>query len=222
MENIFITGATGYIGTRLIKALLKKGTCRITALVRKGSEKKLPAGCEMIIGDALDARSYQDHIAPASTLIHLIGVAHPSPAKKEQFRNIDLVSVQEAAQAATHARVKHFIYLSVAMYPAKIMKDFQESRARGEVLLNQSGLRTSFIRPWYVLGPGHWWPVLLKPFYFIARLVPSKKEAALHLDTVTIHQMINTLVFAATRPPAEKQYYEVADIKKGPRAQVNK
>ncbi|MEP7109542.1 MAG: NAD(P)H-binding protein [Ferruginibacter sp.] len=59
MENIFITGSSGYIGTRLIKALLKEGNFPIQALVRKGSEKKLPPGCEIIIGDALDSGSYK-------------------------------------------------------------------------------------------------------------------------------------------------------------------
>ena len=90
MENIFITGGTGYMGTRLIKALQNK-EYNIRALVRKGSENKLPQGCEMITGNALDASSYQNNILPASTFVHLIGVAHPSPSKKEQFQKIDLV-----------------------------------------------------------------------------------------------------------------------------------
>jgi nucleoside-diphosphate-sugar epimerase len=214
MQNIFITGGTGYIGTRLIKALLKDGNFQIQALVRKGSEKKLPEGCEIVFGDALNAASYKNYIAPAAIFVHLIGVAHPSPSKREQFKNIDLVSIQQAVNAATHAAVNHFIYLSVAMYPTKIMKDFQEVRAKGEALLNQSKLKTSFIRPWYVLGPGHWWPVLLKPFYFIARLIPSKREAAQQLDTITIRQMINTLILATRHQPVKNCYYEVADMQK--------
>ena len=113
MQTVFITGSTGYIGTRLIKVLLKAGNFHVQALVRKGSEHKLPQGCEIIIGDALDAASYQHKIAPPSTFVHLIGVAHPSPAKKEQFKKIDLVSIKEAVKAATHADVIHFIYLSV-------------------------------------------------------------------------------------------------------------
>ena len=154
MQRIFITGGTGYMGTRLIKAL-QNGEYHIRALARKGSENKLPPGCEMIVGNALDASSYQNKIEPSSTFIHLIGVAHPSPSKKEQFKAIDLVSIQEAAKAAVYAHAAHFIYLSVSQYPTKIMKDFQQVRAAGEELLLQTGLKTSFIRPWYVLGPGH-------------------------------------------------------------------
>jgi hypothetical protein len=30
-------------------------------------------------------------------------------------------------------------------------------------MIGQSGLNTTILRPWYVLGPGHYWPYLLKP-----------------------------------------------------------
>ena len=176
MKNIFITGGTGYIGSRLIKALLKEGNFHISALVRKGSENKLPAGCEIIFGDALNADSYKKNIKAGSIFVHLIGVAHPSPSKKEQFKKIDFLSIQEAVKAAREATVSHFIYLSVSQYPTRIMKDYQEIRAEGESLLLRSNLKTSFIRPWYVLGPGHWWPLLLKPFFFIAKFIPTKKK----------------------------------------------
>ena len=213
MQTIFITGGTGYMGTRLINALVKQGNYAVQALVRKGSEQKLPHGCEIIIGNALDATSYQHKIAASAIFVHLVGVAHPSPSKKEQFKKIDLVSIKEAVKAATYANVIHFIYLSVSMYPTKIMKDFQQVRAEGEEMLLQSGLKTSFVRPWYVLGPGHWWPVLLKPFLFIAKFIPGKQEAVKQLDTVTIKQMINTLLHAIKNPPEKNVIYDVSKIK---------
>src|SRR5437868_14030910 len=126
MQTVFITGSTGYIGRRLIKALLKEDKFHIQALVRKGSEKNLPQGCEVILGDALNASSYQNNIKPLSTFVHLVGVAHPSPSKKEQFKKIDLVSIKEAVKAATHTGVSHFVYLSVSQYPATIMKNFRK------------------------------------------------------------------------------------------------
>jgi nucleoside-diphosphate-sugar epimerase len=213
MQTVFITGGTGYMGTRLINALLQDGNFHIKALVRKGSENKLPGDCEIVFGNALDAITYQNNISPASIFVHLIGVTHPSPAKKEQFKKIDLVSVQQAAIAASGAGIKHFVYLSVAMYPTSIMKDFQQARAQGESILLQQHFVCSFIRPWYVLGPGHWWPVLLKPFYLLAKLIPSKREAAKQLDTVSINQMIKTLVHAVKDQPVSTVVYDVADIK---------
>jgi uncharacterized protein YbjT (DUF2867 family) len=168
----------------------------------------------MIFGNALDASSYQNAIAPATIFVHLIGVAHPSPSKKEQFKNIDLVSVQQAVKAAAGTGVQHFVYLSVAMQPTKIMKDFQAVRAEGEALLLEQKFITSFIRPWYVLGPGHWWPLLLKPVYLILKLFPSTRQTAKNLDTVTIQQIIKAIVDCINNPPNASNIIDVENIKK--------
>jgi hypothetical protein len=93
------------------------------------------------------------------------------------------------------------------------MKDFQQVRAEGERILLQQNFTSVFIRPWYVLGPGHWWPVILKPFFWIAKLIPSKREAAKHLDTVTIKQITNTLFYVIKNPSSTNCVYDVSKIK---------
>ena len=92
------------------------------------------------------------------------------------------------------------------------MRDFQQVRAEGERLLLQTGLKTTFIRPWYVLGPGHWWPILLKPFLFVAKYA-GKREAVENLNTVTLPQMIRVLLHAIKNPPGKNAVYDVAGIK---------
>src|SRR2546422_7988167 len=98
------------MGSRLIPELSRRGH-KVRALVRAGSEKKLPAGCAFVTGDALRAESYRQQVAPADTFVHLIGVSHPSPAKAEQFRKVDLVSIEAAGVGAGGGR--DFVFLSV-------------------------------------------------------------------------------------------------------------
>ena len=90
-HRVFVTGGTGYVGRPLIKQLLERGH-QVQALVRPGSEGKVPAGCQAVLGDALDGKSYAAKIAPADTFVQLVGVSHPSPAKSAEFRSIDLAS----------------------------------------------------------------------------------------------------------------------------------
>src|SRR5262245_44534726 len=112
-HDVFVTGATGYMGRALIPMLLERAH-RVRALTRPGSENKLPAGVIPVAGDALDGASFRDRIAPADTLIHLVGTPHPAPWKGQQFRAVDLVSIRAAVAAAVQAHVAHFIYVSVA------------------------------------------------------------------------------------------------------------
>jgi len=210
--RVFITGGTGYIGRRLIPVLRRQG-CMVTALVRAGSEGKLPPGCQVVVGNPLDRTSFEGAIEPYSTFVQLVGVPHPSPAKAQQFYDIDLVSARASIDAAAARRVDHFVYLSVAQ-PAPIMKAYQLSRAIAEGHLAQTGLTSSVIRPWYVLGPGHRWPIVLKPFYWIAERRASSRASALRLGLVTIDQMVATLALVVAAPPQTSRILTVPDIRR--------
>src|SRR5262245_23028207 len=162
--KIFVSGGTGYIGSRLIPLLARRNH-QVKALVRRGSEKKLPPGALGIPGDALRMDSYTNEVQGSDTFVHLIGTPHPSPAKAQQFRDVDLVSVRVAIRAASDARIRQFVYLSVAQ-PAPVMKAFIEVRSTGETMIRESGINATFVRPWYVLGPGHRWPYAILPIYW--------------------------------------------------------
>jgi nucleoside-diphosphate-sugar epimerase len=213
MKTVFITGSTGYIGTRLIKSLLSRNH-RVIALIRKGSEYKVPAGCEIVIADPFDSTIFEKYIPEESVFVQLLGVSHPSPSKADQFKQIDLKSVKASADAASNASVSHFIYVSVSMVPSKIMEAYQSARQEGEEYCLSKGLNCTFIRPWYVIGPGHWWPLLLLPFYGIAFLVPSWRQKIRGMGLVTITQMVNTLVKAVESEPGKKRIVDIYGIKK--------
>jgi uncharacterized protein YbjT (DUF2867 family) len=210
-RTVFITGGTGYIGSRLIPLLLQRGHS-VRALVRKGSEQKLPPGCASILGNVLDESTFINHIKPADTFVQLVGVAHPSPMKAEQFRAIDLVSVRASVVAAKENNIRHFVYLSVAQ-PASLMKEYQTVRAEGERLIRESGMNATFVRPWYVLGPGHYWAYALKPLYWVMERIPATSEQAKRLGLVTIEQMVKTLVASVENPAQGVRIVEVPEIR---------
>lgn len=209
--HVFVTGATGYIGSRLIPELVARGH-RVSALARQASVRRLAPGCRAVVGDALDAVSYASQIDAADALVHLVGVAHPSPAKAESFRRIDLASVRAALAAAVEAGVPHFVYLSVAQ-PAPVMRAYVAARAEGEALIRASGIAASVLRPWYVLGPGHHWPMLLLPTYYLLEHLPGTRDAARRLGLVSVGQMVAAIVRAVESPPSGVRLWGVPEIR---------
>jgi len=215
---VFVTGATGYIGRRLIDSLLARGH-RVRALVRPGSAGRVPAGAATVVGNALDASTFSGAVTAADTVVHLVGTPHPSPKKAAEFQRVDLPSILASVEAARRGGARHLVYVSVA-HPAPVMQAYIEVRSAGERAIAEAGLTATILRPWYVLGPGHRWPYLLVPFYAMARLVPSKRESARRLGLVTLPQMVGALVRAVEDPPPAGQIriVEVPDIRSTPPA----
>jgi uncharacterized protein YbjT (DUF2867 family) len=209
---VFVAGGTGYIGRPLVSALLDRGRS-VRALVRPGSEGKLPAGTVPVIGNALEAASFRGSIPPAKTFVQLVGVSRPSPAKAAEFRSIDLASVRASAEAASAAGIEHFVYVSVAQ-PAPAMKAYAAARAEGEAIVRATGMNATFLRPWYVLGPGHRWPYLLVPVYWLFERLPPTGETAMRVGLVTLHQMVAALVRAVENPARGVRIVEVPEIRR--------
>ena len=208
MKHVFIAGATGYIGRALIPPLIARGHS-VTALARKGSEHKIPAGCTILVGNALDATTFS--AAGCDTFIHLVGTPHPAPWKGEQFRSVDLPSLRASVTSAARDGVQHFIFLSVAQ-PAPVMRAYIQVRAECERIICDAGLHATVVRPWYVLGPGHWWPAFFKPVYWLAARIGTSREGAQRLGLVRLDQMISTLVWTVEHPTLEMRALSVQQI----------
>lgn len=211
MSEVFVTGGTGYMGARVAAQLVARGH-RVRALTRAASAGRLPAGVETVIGDALDGATYATAIAPADAFVHLVGTPHPNPSKAAEFERVDLASTRTAVDAAKAAGVRHFVYVSVAQ-PAPVMRAYIAARAAAEAHLRASGLNATVLRPWYVLGPGHRWPVVLVPLYWLAEQLPGTRDSARRLGLVTIDQMVAALVHAVEHPVEGITVVEVPEIR---------
>jgi uncharacterized protein YbjT (DUF2867 family) len=130
----------------------------------------------------------------------------------DEFRAVDVGAARAAIAAAVEARVRHFIYMSVAQ-PAPVMKAYVQVRAECEELIRRSGVKATILRPWYVLGPGHRWPYLLRPVYALMELFPGTRESARRLGLVTIDQMVRALVMAIENPPPGIRIVTVPEIR---------
>ena len=212
MNPVFVTGSTGYLGLPLIKVLLARSFA-VHALVRPQSAQRLPRGALPVMGDALDAASFASKIPAAATLVHLVGTPHPNPFKAGEFRRVDLASIQASVAAAQQAGVLHFIYLSVA-HPAPVMQAYIAVRREGEALVQASGIPATILRPWYVLGPGHWWTYVSLPFYKLLEWIPATREVALRLGMVTLEEMVAAMVNAVETSPEKVRIMNVGDIRR--------
>ena len=99
------------------------------------------------------------------------------------------------------------------------MRAYVDVRMRGEALVREwafadASRRITFLRPWYVLGPGHRWPYALLPLYWIMEAIPSTRDRARALGLVTLAQMVATIVNAVEAAPASERIVTVPEIRR--------
>jgi dihydroflavonol-4-reductase len=111
--NAFVTGATGFIGSNLVRALLADGH-RVRALVRGGSDQRNIAGLsvETVTGDLDDRQKLAEQIAGCEVVFHL--AAHYSLWEKdrESIYRVNVTGTENLLSAAATARVKRFVHTS--------------------------------------------------------------------------------------------------------------
>ena len=150
-KNILITGATGYIGSRLLK-VLKKTDYSISCLARKPEylTSRVPKSIKVRKGDVLDPGSLEQALKGIDTAFYFVH----SMGNKDSFEELDRVGAQNFAQAAEKMNVKRIIYLGGLGDSSKKLSQHLESRHEtGEILRNYKTQVIEF-RSSVVIGAG--------------------------------------------------------------------
>ena len=113
--NVFVTGATGFVGTYVIRALLERGHT-VRALVRPGSEGRLDArddaGVTPVPGDVGKPDTLNGALDGADAVVHLVGIIEEAPSKGATFERMHVEATRNVVGAASAAGVSRFVHMS--------------------------------------------------------------------------------------------------------------
>jgi uncharacterized protein YbjT (DUF2867 family) len=202
---VLLTGATGYIGGRLLSALEAKGT-RIRCLARRPEflEPRVGAGTEVVKGDVLDRASLAralDGVDAAYYLVHSMTTA-------ASYEEEDRRAAAEFGRLAHEAGVRRIIYLG-GLGTGETLSTHLASRQEVGRLLRQSGVATIEFRAAIVLGSGS------LSFEMIRALVEKLPVMVTPrwVDTLTqpigIEDLVGYLVEALDLPPQGSAVFEI-------------
>ena len=148
---ILVTGATGYVGGQLLKALLAAGH-RVRCLARRPDALQAHglAGAEVVAGDVLDAssvRAAMDGVHTAYYLIHSMGSVG-------SFEEQDRAAAQIFGDAAREAGVRRIIYLGGLGSASQKLSAHLRSRHEVGEILRSSAVPVIEFRASIVIGSG--------------------------------------------------------------------
>ena len=152
-QTILVTGATGYIASRLIPRLLKAGY-DVRCLARNPAHLKGRAWyskVQVVPGDVTKPSSLpaaMQDVSAAYYLIHSMSAGHG-------YDRLDLVSARNFSQAALAANVQHIIYLGGLADPHDPNLALHlKSRIESGAALREAGVPVTEFRAGVIVGPG--------------------------------------------------------------------
>jgi dihydroflavonol-4-reductase len=134
MTTALITGATGQVGSAIVRVLLERGR-PVRALVRDVERARalLPAGCELARGDVTDPASIQRALEGCDVLYHAAGLPEQWLPDAATFDRVNAEGTRHAVEAALEAKVRRFVYTStIDVFPIRSGIEFDESRIDDE------------------------------------------------------------------------------------------
>lgn len=165
---ILVTGATGFVGRHVVRALAP--TTRVRALVRDARGAQFLAGieCELVKGDVRDLASLRAAARGCSTVVHLVAILTGKPA---DFERVIAAGTRNVVEAAHEAGVRRIVHMSALGTGPATRTSVPYFHARYDAEAAVAGGRVPHVtlRPSFVFGAdGGALPRLLR----IARLAP--------------------------------------------------
>lgn len=149
-STILLTGATGYIGGRLLSRLADTYKVRCLARQPEFLRNRVDAAVEVVAGDVMDKASLlraMQGIDAAYYLIHSMG-------SNRDFEKLDRIAARNFAEAANQAGVKRIIYLGgLGEHEAELSPHLRSRHEVGRILA-QSGVTVIELRASIVIGSG--------------------------------------------------------------------
>lgn len=168
-RTVLVTGASGFIGRRLVAALAKEGYA-VRAAARDAESVPVAAGVTHVaLPDLARPVDWAGLLAGVSHVIHLAGLAHaPGVLADDVYMRINALAAGELAQAAARAKVERLVFVSSVRAQAGLSADhaitekdqpaptdaYGRSKLEAERLIEASSVASTILRPAVVYGPG--------------------------------------------------------------------
>jgi len=223
MNKIFISGASGFVGQKLVSAIdTNKNTLRVL------SRSNL-SGIETVVCDLRSGNIPDDALKGVDTVFHLAGIAHDSTKQDDKYISVNVRATVKLAELAAISGVRRFVFLSSVKAGGNLLNGscmtesdqikpegiYGKTKREAELKLlekgRQSGMHVSVVRSSLVYGPAMKGNLGMMFLGIEKGWFPSLPKVVNRRSMVHVDDLVNAILLVAKDDRANGEIFIVTD-----------
>jgi NADH dehydrogenase len=152
-KNVFLTGATGFVGSYILEELISKGYS-VKALIRDRNKiKKHYDNCKYIVGDIVSLNTYEESLEGTEVIINLVGIIREFKSKGITFSKLHVTATENLLASAKKYNIKRFIQMSANGVAENSKIRYYQTKYKAEELVKNCAPNYTIFRPSIIFGP---------------------------------------------------------------------
>jgi len=209
-RRVFLTGATGFVGHAVIRALRAHGYA-VRCLVRRGSELDLRGleAIERVEGDVLSPAALERDMEGCDTVVHLVGIIREEPATLSTFERIHTQGTINVLEVAATTGVRRYVHMSALGVRPGARARYHRSKWAAEEAVRASPIPWTIFRPSIIYGRGDRFVNILAGLIRRYPVVPVIGSGQQRLQPVPVEHVAEAFARAVELPASVKHTYDV-------------
>ena len=198
-NKLFIGGATGYTGRRVIEQLKAAGAAAPVSWMRTGSRSAAPGYGAVVSATNAEVDKLAAAMQGCGAVLQMIGTTRAQFDEHTSYESVDIGTTEALVRAAERAGVPRFVLLS-SIGAGKPMGAYLKAKARAEALVTGSKLNYVIVRPSFILGPGRSAPRALVPVAKALKALPGVGGLGESVHGIEVEDLARLMIYGASAP----------------------
>lgn len=219
---VLVTGATGFLGRRVVGELQERGHAVRCLVHTPGGERLFSAPKpDIYYGNVTDWEALEEAAHGVDIVIHLVAIIRQR--RRATFESINHRGTANVIAAAKQAGVKQFIHVSANGVTNDVRFRYLHSKWQGEQEVVNSGLRYTILRPTLMFGPGDEFLNTLAGLARVFPLVPVAGPGRNRYQPIAVEDVARCVALSVDRQdlmgraldiggPAQLSYNEIVSL----------
>jgi uncharacterized protein YbjT (DUF2867 family) len=205
---ILLTGATGTVGSALLRRLTAAGTpvrCLVRDPKRLGPER---VRVQIALGDLADPASFRNALRGVDTVVHLAASIRDQP--RGSIEELNAMATLRLVRGAEKAGAKRFLYFSAMNASLQSPTRFFRAKALARRAVDAAALETTVFAPSIVYTPGDPWLTILDRLSHLP-VMPIAGDGEARFQPIWAEDVADCVMAALDRPPGPSDRTPTAD-----------